>query len=125
MLDFENAFVTMVQLRREAAIVALFTSCRIDQQKTGGFEHNCRTIETIDEPHPEISPSHQTSGRDDVPVFDDDLVGLKAHIRKALMKCIDERPMRRHWSAPKQVGSRQYENAAAVRCECCAGGMKF
>lgn len=62
-LGLDHRFVAMIHRRREAAVEALLTAWRVDQQRSRGGDHDRRSLQAFGHTQAQIVPGHYAASR--------------------------------------------------------------
>lgn len=113
-LHLQDRLVAMRQPRRKTAVMSLLPTGGVDQQEFTGLDHHRRPKQPVNNAQTKIGPCHQPTRRDDIAVFDDDLVYLQADIGKALAKPFRKQPVGRGGAAGQKTCRSDDEGTAAT-----------
>src|ERR1700734_886655 len=94
MLHVQDGSVAVMKVGREATIIALFTTWRVNEKKTRCFQHYGRPEQSVDQLHAQICPGHHAPGSNHVSIFNDEFVAIDADIGKSLRQFVNVTPMR-------------------------------
>ena len=118
-LHLQDRLIAMRQPRGEAAIMALFTPRRVDQQELSGLDHHRRPEQPVDDAQAKIGPRHQPSSRDDIAILDDDLVYFQPDVWKTVAEPLGKQPVGGGRAAGQKTRCGDDEGTAATGGQCC------